>query len=144
MDFVKKLLSEDEISQAEQIIFNSLKLPNEYFKYNTIDYYDEDTSLDLIVEFLNNFSSKIDDEIDFHDDFSKFDLNITLIKPITDEKILEFNINKNNDNFQFKVTHNNNTVKINPVLFNTIMAYLVCHGVIYDFELESIIEQAKN
>lgn len=147
MEFLKKLLSEDEINQVEKILLKEIELPDDYFVNNIIDYenyYSDEESMDLIVDFLNNFSTEVDDEIEFHEQFPRYNLLVSLIKPISEKKFLDFKIKKKNDNFKFYVIFNDKVLEINSILFNTIMAYLVSHGLVYDFELESIIKNKQN
>jgi len=144
MDYVKKLLSKNEIDQVEEILFKRFIISDDMFTSNIIDYdnhYSKESSMDLIVNFLNNFSTVVDDEIEFHDQIPIYVLKIYLIKPISEKKFFEFKVDKQNDSYEYYATYNGHTEKIDPMLLNTIMAYLVSHGLVFDFELESTIKR---
>lgn len=142
MNFIKKLLSDDEIKQTEDIIFDKLNVPSDYFYENVIDYKninDFDQSMDLIVKFLNEFSLIFDDELEFHAEIPEFKLKVSLIKPITEEKYFYLILKQNDSGRSFFAKFNGITVEINPNLFNCIMACFVANGMVYDYEIDSKI-----
>ena len=143
MDFIKKLLSNDEIKKVEDIIFDKLNVPSQYFIENIIDYNinnNFDESMDLIVKFLNDFSQNFDDEVEFHDEIPQFKLKVSLIQPITERKYFYLILKQHDDNRQFFVKFNKKISEIDANLFNCIMACLVCNGMVYDYEIDSKIK----
>ena len=119
-------------------------MPIEFFNKNIIDYnsaYSEDETMDLIINFLNNFSSHVDDELDFHYDLDRFNLVINLIKPIIQKSFMKFKLKQKNDTLQIYLIFGDKTVEINSELFNCVIAYMVCHGLVYDYQIDSIIKK---
>lgn len=144
MDYTKKILSQEEINDVEDLIYKKMIMPIEFFNKNIIDYnsaYSEDETMDLIINFLNNFSSHVDDELDFHYDLDRFNLVINLIKPIIQKSFMKFKLKQKNDTLQIYLIFGDKTVEINSELFNCVIAYMVCHGLVYDYEIDSIIKK---
>lgn len=145
MEFVKKLLSQDEINIIENIIFNIINISKIYFNQNIIDYehfYNKENAINLIIKFLNNFTDKINAEIEYNYQFPKYKLIITLIRPITENKLLDIILKKKINKFDLDlyILFNNKTYKFDISILNLLMAYLVSFGLIYDFELKTIIK----
>lgn len=142
MEYFNKLVPTEEAISTKRFM-DELGLNEEYMSSNFIDYsvYDFDTGMDLVVKFLNEFSSEISDEMDFNSEMSDtFKLNIELLKPISEEKFFSFNINQNGDIFMINMKFGNKPEKqIDPELFNNIIAYLVSHGQVYDYEIDSTV-----
>lgn len=146
MEYFKKLVPKEEAISTKQFM-DELGLSEEYMSSNFVDYsvYDFNTGMDLIVKFLNEFSSEVSDEIDFNSEMSDtYKLNIELLKPISEEKFFQFNISQNNDVFTIGMNFGNKPEKqIDSELFNNIIAYLVSHGQVYDYEIDSTLSLSE-
>lgn len=145
MEYFKKLIPKDEAVSTKQFM-DEIGIDEEYMSTNFVDYsvYDFDTGMDLIVKFLNEFSSEISDEMDFNSDISDaYGLNIELLEPISEKKNFQFNISQEKDLFTINMRFGNKPEKqIDSGMFNNIIAYLVCHGKVYDYEIDSTVSLA--
>ena len=143
MEYFEKLVPKEEAASTKKLM-DELGLSTEYLSSNFIDYsvYSFDESMDLIVKFLNELSSEISNEIDFNDEVSDtYKLNIGLFKPISEEKFMKFDISQNGNVFSIHMKFGNKPEKeIDPGQFNNIIAYLVSHGQVYDYEIDSTIK----
>ena len=145
MEYFNKLIPKDEAISTKQFM-DEIGIDEEYMSTNFVDYsvYDFDTGMDLIVKFLNEFSSEISDEMDFNSDISDaYGLNIELLEPISEKKNFQFNISQEKDLFTINMRFGNKPEKqIDSGMFNNIIAYLVCHGKVYDYEIDSTVSLA--
>lgn len=126
-------------------MYNKIKIPSDYFEKNLVDYenyFQNDDAINLITNFLNNFSNHVDEELDFHYDFDRYNIIISLVRPITEKEFIKFKLRFKNNSLKFFVIFNEKIFEINGELFNCIIAYLVCSGMVYSYELNSIIKKS--
>lgn len=148
MDIVKKLMSEKEINDTEMIIREKLKLSDDIFNNEVINFnlYPNDDAHDLVVAMLNNFTFEFDEELDHHiKNHKNFELNVGLIKPYAPDKLdiepfIYLSVTENDDGRKFYVMHNDSKIEIDVGLFNCLIAYLVAHGTVYNYEINSIVK----
>lgn len=141
MEYFDKLIPGNEAIVTKKFM-DDIGMNEIYMSSNFIDYsiYDYDTSIDLITKFLNEFSSRLGDELEFNSEMTdKYELNIELIRPISEDKFMRFRIEQKDEDFLIHIYFNDNKKQVSVDLFNNIMAYLVSHGQVYDYEIDSTI-----
>lgn len=142
MEYIN-ILNKNELQIVKNIFDNEIKIPNKYFIENIIDFslFDNTEVSNLIIKFLNDLSRHIDEEIEFHNKFEKYVINLYLIKPIDDKRYIKFSIICENDEIDIYVIFNNIKKKIDINIFNCMIAYLVEKGTVYDYNIETILQK---